>query len=53
MEYWLEYFLKYLSVCLPLLIEPDLRNSAVFDYNRQESDDYDGVGGGHLVDHRR
>jgi len=38
-----EYFVQHLSVCLPLLIQPLLRNIAVHDRNRQESDHYAGV----------
>jgi len=38
-----EYFVKDLSVCLPLPFQPLLRKIAVLDWNRQESDDYDGV----------
>jgi len=43
LEYPPEYFIQHLSVCLPLLIQPLLRNIAVLDWNWQESDCYDGV----------
>jgi hypothetical protein len=33
-EYPLEYFIQHLSDCLPLLIQPFLRNIAVLDRNR-------------------
>jgi len=40
-EYPPEYLVQHLSVCLPLLIQSLLRNIAVLDRNRQESDHYD------------
>jgi len=40
-EYLPEYLVQHLSVCLPLLIQWLLRNIAVPDRNRQESDHYD------------
>jgi hypothetical protein len=40
LEYPPEYFVKHLSVCLPLLIKPLRRNIAVLDWNRQKSDHY-------------
>jgi len=43
LEYTLEYFIQHLLVCLPLLIQPLLRNIAVPDRNRQESDRHDAV----------
>jgi len=42
-EYLPEYFIQHLSVCLPLLIQPHLRNIAVLDRNPQESDHDDAV----------
>jgi len=48
-----EYLIQHLSVCLPSLIQPHLRNIAVLDWNRQESDHYDTVPWGHLADLRR
>jgi hypothetical protein len=53
MEYRLENFVQDLSVCLPVLIQPLLRNIAVLDWNQQESDHYDCVRWGHLVDFRK
>jgi hypothetical protein len=50
LEYLCEYFFHHLSVCLPLLIQPALRNIAVLDSKRQHSDDYDAVCCWHLVD---
>jgi len=43
LEYPPEYLIHHLSVCMPLLIEPFLRNIAVLDRNGQESDQYDAV----------
>jgi hypothetical protein len=43
LEFPPEYFVQHLSVCLPLLILPLLKNIAVLDRNQQESDHYDGV----------
>jgi len=43
LEYLPEYFIQHLSVCLPLLIQPLLRNIAVLDGIRQESNHYDAV----------
>jgi hypothetical protein len=43
LEYPPDYFVQHLLVCLPLLIEPLLRNITVLDWNWQESDHYDGV----------
>jgi len=43
LEYPPEYLVQHLSVCMPLLINPLLRNIAVLDRNRQESDHYDAV----------
>jgi hypothetical protein len=34
LEYPPEYFVQHLTVCLPLLIQPFLRNIAVLDLNR-------------------
>jgi len=42
-EYPPEYLVQHLSVCLPLLIQPHLRNIAVLDRNRQESEYYDAL----------
>ena len=42
-EYPPEYLVQHLSGCLPLLIQPDPRNIAVLDQNRQECDHYDDV----------
>jgi len=42
-EYPPEYFVQHLSVCLRLLIQPLLRNIALLDWNRLESDHYHGV----------
>jgi hypothetical protein len=39
--YLTEYFIQQLLVCLPLLIQPFLKNIAVVDQNQQESDHYD------------
>ena len=38
LEYQPEYVIQHLSVCVPLLIQPLLRNIAVLDWNPQESD---------------
>ena len=38
LKYPPEYFVQHLSGCLLLLIQPLLRNIAVHDWNRQESD---------------
>jgi hypothetical protein len=43
LEYLLEYLLQHLSLCMPLLILPLLRNIAVLDQNRQESNLYNAV----------
>jgi hypothetical protein len=43
LEYQPEYFIQHLSVCFPLCIQPLLRNFAVVDCNRQESDPYNAV----------
>jgi len=43
LESTLEYFVEHLSVCLPLLIQPLLRNFLVLDWNRYEGDHYDAV----------
>jgi len=43
LEYPPEYFVPYLSVCLPVLIQPLLRHFAVLDHDWQESDHYDGL----------
>ena len=48
-----EFILLHLSVCLPLLIQPLLRNVEVLDWNRQVSNHYDGVRWGHLAGLRR
>jgi hypothetical protein len=53
LEYPPDYFVQHLSVCLPLLIEQRLRNITVLDWNRQESDHYDGVRLQYLADLRR
>jgi hypothetical protein len=37
LKYPPEYFVQHLSVCLPQLIQPLLRNITVLDWNRQES----------------
>jgi hypothetical protein len=54
---WLEFLLadhiQHIVVCLPLLIQPLLRNIAVPDRNRQESDRDDEVCCGHLAELRR
>jgi hypothetical protein len=34
LEYPLEYFVQHLTVCLPLHIQPLLRNIALLDWNR-------------------
>jgi hypothetical protein len=43
LEYSPQYFVRHLSVCLLLLIQLLLRNIAVLNCNRQESDQYDDV----------
>jgi hypothetical protein len=43
LEYLAEYLVQHLSVCMPLLIQPHLRNIALLDRNWQESDHYDSV----------
>jgi uncharacterized circularly permuted ATP-grasp superfamily protein len=43
LEYLPEYFIQYLSVCLPLLIQPVLEHIVVLDSNRQDSNHYDVV----------
>jgi hypothetical protein len=43
LEYAMEYFVGHLAVLLRLLIQPCLRNTVDLDWNRQESDHYDGV----------
>ena len=43
LEYLPEYFVQHLSVCLLLLMQQLLWNIAVLAWNRQESDNYDGV----------
>jgi hypothetical protein len=53
LEYLLEYLVQHLSVCMPLLINLLLRNFAVLDRNRQESDYYDAVRSGHLAELQR
>jgi hypothetical protein len=42
-EYLLGHFIQHLSVSLLLLIQPLLRNIAVLDWNRKESDHYDAI----------
>jgi len=32
-EYQLQFLMHHLSICLPLLIQPRLRNIAVLDWN--------------------
>jgi hypothetical protein len=41
LEYPLEYFVQHLSVSLPLLIQPLLKNIAVLDWNWEKSNHYD------------
>jgi hypothetical protein len=46
--WWVEYlpvykFVQHLSVCLPLLIQPHMRNIAALARNRYESDHFDAV----------
>ena len=41
LEYPPEYHVQHLSVCVLLLIHQCLRDIAVLDQNRQESDPYD------------
>jgi hypothetical protein len=53
MEYLPEYFVQHLSVGLPLLIQPLLRNIALLDWNREEGNNHDIVHRWHLVDLRR
>ena len=43
LEYPLEYVIQHISVCLPLLTQPLVRNTVVLDWNRQESDHYNAV----------
>jgi hypothetical protein len=43
LRYPLESFVQHFLVCLPLLIQPLLRNIAVYDRNRQKSGHYDAV----------
>jgi len=43
LEYPLEYFVQHLSFRLPLLIQVLLSTIAVLNWNRQESDPYNGV----------
>jgi hypothetical protein len=38
LEYPPEYIVQHIAVCMPLLIQPLLSNTAVLDRNRQESD---------------
>jgi hypothetical protein len=48
-----EIFVQHVPVCLPLLMQPVLRNIAVLDRSGQERDHYDGVRSGYLADLRR
>jgi hypothetical protein len=43
LECLLEYLLQHLSLCMPLLILPLLKNIPVLDRNRQESNHYNAV----------
>jgi hypothetical protein len=43
LEYPPEYFVQYLKLCSPLVIQPLLRNIAVIEWNWWEIDHYDGV----------
>ena len=43
------YLIQHLLVCMLLLIKPLLRNVALFDWNRQENDQYDAVCSGRLA----
>jgi hypothetical protein len=43
LKYTQEYHLQQLSVCLPPLIQPLTKNSAVLDWNWQESHHHDTV----------
>jgi hypothetical protein len=43
LEYPPDYVLQHLSVPLPLLIHPVLRNITVWDWYQHESHHYDGV----------
>ena len=43
LEYQLEYLVQHILVCLPLLIQPLLRNTAVLHGNRQEINPCDDV----------
>ena len=49
LEYSLEYLVQHLSVWLPLLIEPLLRNIPVVDQNRQVCDHCNAAHLRHLV----
>jgi len=43
LEYPPDYLVQHLSVCLPVLLQPLLRNIVVLDEYQQGSDHYDGV----------
>jgi hypothetical protein len=53
LEYLPQYFVQHLSVCLPLLIHPFLRNIMVLDGNREKRVDCDSVLSEHLANLRR
>jgi hypothetical protein len=50
LQYALQYIVQHLSVCLPLPIQPLLRNIVFLDWNWEERDYYNAVGSGRLAD---